>query len=129
MSPRKKTSRAVIKSARFNPVTSEKDMKALEIIEELEGKGYNFHQIAVDAILTRGGATPEMFDPENGTRNMISQLETMLADFSADLMRNLKGRRDFDIDDDDEGRVSQFTANFAKGFLARQQQVLGDDEE
>jgi len=128
MSPRKKTSQAVIKSARLNPVTSEKDMKALEIIEELEGKGFNFHQIAVDAILAKGGATPEMFDQENMARHIMSRLEGVLANFSDELMHNLKSRGGLDLDDDD-GEVSRFTSTFARGFLERQQQVLGDDEE
>lgn len=127
MSPRLKTSRAIIKSARFNPTTSEKDMKALEIIEDLEGKGYNFHQIAVDAILHRGGATPEMFDRENTAQQIMARLEGVLANFSDELMHNLKSRGSLDLEDDD-GEVSRFTSNFARGFLERQQQVLGDDE-
>lgn len=128
MSPRQKTSQAIILSARINPRTSDKDRMALEIIRDLEEKGYKRKQIIVDAILARGGATPEMFDQETFAQQIMSHLETVLADFSVDLLRNIKSRDDIDIDESDDGEVSRFTTNFAKGFIERQQQVLGDDE-
>lgn len=130
MAKRKKTTQAVILSARLNPATSDKDRMALEIIREKEAEGMNFKQIAVDAILHRGGATPEMFDRETSTQKLVTHLEAMLSDFSADLLRNLKGRGSFPPDDDeDEEGVSRFASTFAKGYLQRQQKALGDDDE
>lgn len=125
---RQKTSKAVIYSARLNPVTSEEDRKAIEIIKDLEADGFNFKQIAVDAILRAGGVKPEMFAREGGTSKLLAQLETMLADFSSDLMRNLKNRGDVQTEgdeSDDEG-ISNFASTFAKGYIQRQQQALGD---
>lgn len=128
---RQKTTQAVILSARLNPVTSEYDRKALEIIRELEANGFNFKQIAVDAILRAGGAKPEMFERDSGTAALLARFETLLADFSTDLVRNLKSRGNLPVDDDedDEEGVSRFASTFAKGYLQRQQQALGDDEE
>lgn len=129
--PLPKTSQAVILSARLNPVTSERDRMALEIIRRLEGEGFNFKQIVVDAILHADGKTPEMFERDQGAGQIVSRLETLLADFSSDLLRNLKSRGNVPVDDDDEDDegVSRFASTFAKGYLQRQQQALGDDEE
>lgn len=128
---RKKTSAAVILSARLNPVTSQYDRKALEIVKHQETKGFNFKQVAVDAILRSEGYTPEMFERDTSVSKLFAHLETMLADFSSQLMEGLKNRGVSSIDDDlhSEGGISKFSQTFARGYLQRQQQALGDDEE
>lgn len=128
---RKKTSAAVILSARLNPVTSQYDRKALEIVKHQETKGFNFKQVAVDAILRSEGYTPEMFERDTSVSKLFAHLETMLADFSSQLMESLKNRGVSSIDDDlhSEGGISKFSQTFARGYLQRQQQALGDDEE
>lgn len=125
---RKKTTKAVILSARLNPATSDEDRKALEIIREKEAEGFNFKQIVVDAINRAGGVTPEMFARDNSTAKLLLQLEHLLADFSNDLVRTLKNNGSVQLDDDDEDSAghSRFASTFAKGFMQRQQQALGD---
>ncbi len=128
---RKKTTQAEILSARLNPITSEYDRRALEIIHKREQEGFNFKQTAVDAILRAGGYTPEMFERDTGAAKLILHLESLLANFSSELMQALKERGTSSIDDDlhSEGGLSKFSQTFARGYLQRQQQALGDDDD
>jgi hypothetical protein len=128
--PRQKTSKAVIKAARFNPETSEYDRRALEIIEQLEADGYNFKQIVVDAILRASGATPEMFErPGVGT----ADLQRLLEQFAQEILNEVRKGGDVPkasrhADGDDPADVSPFTRNFARSFVQRQQRATGEDE-
>lgn len=125
--PQKKTTQAVIKHARLNPVTSIEDKKALEIIAELEAEGYNFKQIAVDAILRAGGAKPEMF-ARTSNGDLMSGMEDMLSRFADEILSKIQisgGRINEESSDDQE---SPFSRNFAKSFMQRQQRAMGDEE-
>jgi predicted transcriptional regulator len=136
--PRVKTSKAVIKCARLNPI-NEAEEKALLIIDHLESKGYNFKQIVVDAINRAGGVTPEMFtkDEDRQTARMAKMLENALEQFGQELTEKLQEKLQakvspsgiFADDDEEGGSKSQFVRTFAKGFLQRQQSALGEDKD
>jgi DNA-binding transcriptional MerR regulator len=128
--PPKKTTEAEHRSMRLNPRTSAADAKVLEIIKKWEAQGFNFKQIASDAILRAEGIRPETFnDPALKDQQLLGQIEDMLARFADDLIKQIgsrsQGTRADEEDDGDDGPeeqpVSKFARNFAKGFLQRQQ--------
>lgn len=124
---RQKTTQAVIKHARLNPVTSAEDKAALDIIQELEADGYNFKQIAVDAILRVNGMKPEMFARPN-PQNMMTDMEDMLSRFAQEIVLAVK-RGGIQPNDEPEGETdSPFSRNFAKSFMQRNQRAMGDGE-
>lgn len=127
--PPRKTSRAVYKTARLNPTTSQLDKEALEIIERLEAQGWNFKQIAVDAILRAGGKTPEMFEQSGGT---VAGLEKLLDQFAKEIINEVRKGGVFtgnqqDDEDEDDIEMSPFTRSFARSFIERQQRASEDD--
>lgn len=124
---RQKTTQAVIKHARFNPATSAEEKAALDIIQELEADGYNFKQIAVDAILRMNGAKPEMFARPN-PQNMMADMEDMLSRYAQEIITAVK-RGGVQIEDEANGDSdSPFSRNFAKSFMQRNQRAMGDEE-
>lgn len=125
--PRKKDSKAVYYAARFNPKTSEEDAKAIEIIERLKDRGFNFKAIAQDAILRADGVTPEMFsDSTSANAMLIGKIEDILAHFAEELISRMgslprvASEADEDSDEYELGETSKFARNFARGFLQRQ---------
>lgn len=126
---RTKTTQARYYSARFNPVTSKEDAKAIEIIDRLIAEGFNFKAIATDAILRAEGVTPQMFH-NSLTANavLISRMEDLLTQFASDLIDRMGSMPrsesvDYDAIEDEEiaAPSSAFARNFAKGFMQRQQ--------
>lgn len=119
--PREKTSQAEHFSARLNPITSPEDRAALEIIHDLEGKGYNFKQIVVDAILRVSGHTPEMFSRHNPS-DLLLGVENLLERFAGEIVGQIKqGNITLeDIPGTDVSGNSPFMQNFTKSFVQRQ---------
>lgn len=119
--PREKTSQAEHFSARLNPVTSPEDRAALEIIHDLEGQGYNFKQIVVDAILKASGHTPEMFAHHNPS-DLLLGVENLLERFAGEIVGQIRqGNITLeDIPGADASGNSPFMQNFTKSFVQRQ---------
>ncbi len=122
-----KTTQAVIKHARLNPVTSAEDKAALEIIDQLEADGYNFKQIAVDAILRVNGMKPEMFARPN-PQNMMADMEDMLSRFAQEIVTAVKHGSVQPESESISESDSPFSRNFAKSFMQRNQRAMGDEE-
>lgn len=121
--PLPKTSKAVIKTARLNPINPE-EASALKIIADNEAKGFNFKETIVDAVNRCGGLTPDMFTKQRGLT------EQDFRDFASQLLSeigNSKGRQEVAPVDDDGAEVSKFTQTFLTGLRQRQQQT--DDDE
>ncbi len=129
---KEKTSLAVIKTARLNPINHEEAV-TLEYISELEKQGYNFKQIIVDAILARAGATPEMFTREKQSEHLAHVVEESFSKFAAELMQRIsagtiKVSASIDEDQNRSDGLSAFARNFGRGLLQRNQMTQGDDE-
>lgn len=145
--PRVKTSKAIVKPARFNPIHPA-EAEALAEIQYWEEQGYNFKQLVLDRILRAKGHTPDMY-----ARNQINAeelagsvaslvlggIDNLLHQFGLDLISTLKsagykkaGSSNNESDYDDEESVSAaeqaLLKNFIGGYKARQQQISGDDE-
>lgn len=116
---------AVYYHANLNPRTSEADRKAVEIIEGLKAKGYNFKQIAVDAILQVNGIDPAVI-PQNGLTTVA--LEDLLTRFADQIIGEIKSSGgsirlpDAQPEDTANGKASPFAKRFAKSFASRQQE-------
>lgn len=122
--PHIKTSKAIIKSARLNPINPE-DKAALDIIKKLEKQGYSFKQIVVDAVLLADGRTPEMFAKTADTQGVLSRMETLLEQFAQEIIHS-RPQGGIGIPDE-PGEDTHFAKNFAQAFLQRQQQAQGDE--
>ena len=124
-----KTSKAVLKTARINPESGEANANALRIIQELEGDGWSFGAIVIDAINRADGKTPEMFDTGRLTTSSIRQIFDEMLDKFADELVSRIGRGQSIVPTDDEvaaGNVSPFAAKLAKKYKERNQQVKGE---
>ncbi len=116
---------AVYYHANLNPRTSEADRKAIEIIEALKKQGYNFKQIAVDAILKNNGINPSVI-PQNGLTTV--GLEDILTRFADQIISEIKANGgsirlpDVQSEDVSNGKASPFAKRFAKSFANRQQE-------
>lgn len=130
-----KTSRAVIKTARLNPINPE-EKRALDHLRKMERQGFNFKQVVVDAINYRDGATPEMFthDDHDPMTLMEQKIERLFSQLAAELVSKIGNgevRLSDSLEEDasrDDG-VSAFTRNFARGLLQRQEMTMGSTEE
>lgn len=135
---RPKSSKAKIYHARLNPINPHEG-RAMELIEEWEQKGVNFKQLAVDRILRCEGYTPELFDteiakaPSIDVGELVGQMQTLLEQFAAEIVSHIqKGHKSgaSPIEDEDDGeQVSRFSRNFVNGFIQRQQQGRGNDDD
>lgn len=119
---------------RLNPANPDGlDRDTLKIIEQLEGEGFTFKAIAQDAILRASGKTPEMYSRAGGGGGItLADVQVLLERFAAEILQEVRrkggGRVSADADDDhDDGSVSPFAAKFAKSFLDRQRQTVGDE--
>lgn len=121
MGAKKKTTLAMYRTARFNPATSQEDRDAVAIIQRLEADGYNFKQIAQDAILRADGKSPDMYAKP---ANSFDGLRSLLEEFAQTLIDEIRSRGSAPAvsDDDDyvEAGSTQFVAKFAASFLDRQ---------
>lgn len=119
--PPKKSTQAEYKHARFNPVTSDEDRRALEIIHRLEAEGYTFKQIAQDAILRADGWKPEMFSGAGDKSGAIlNRMEDMFAQFADEIVRRAGSTPNFSREMEDDGERSNYTRTLAKSFMQRQ---------
>ncbi len=133
--PRNPSSRAVIKAARLNPINRE-EAKALAYIQKLEGEGYNFKEIVVDAINRAQGLTPEMFTREvaDESNRFAGLVEQILARFASELLSHIKTGQvhvSQNVDEDaqrDDG-MTAFAKNFSRGLLQRQQMIRGGEDD
>lgn len=128
-----KTSQAVIKPARLNPKNPH-EREVLRILGEKEKQGYNFKQVAVDAILRAEGCTPEMFDKEP-VGDIFSLIKEAIAEAIPAALRHYSGLRmqqspDAPEEEIDES-VSEFSKSFATSYLQRRESLVGqpDDED
>lgn len=125
--PLKKTTKAVIKSARLNPVTSERDRAVLELIEQGAADGYTFKDIVIDAILYANGKTPDNFDRPQ-SNDILSGMEDLLSRFADEIVREVKnGGSVGDATFNEPEASTNFSRNLAKTFMQRQQQNKGDE--
>lgn len=111
-------------SFRLHP-SDPKEKQAIEIIQDLQAKGYAPREIMTDAILRAAGYTPEMFR-EGGDKLTPSLLESILAEFARDMLQEIRAAggtiptqqsskpSPFDEDEDEE-----FSKNIAAGWAAR----------
>lgn len=125
---RPKTTQAVIKTARLNPATSAEDKAALEIIQELEGQGYNFKQIIVDAVLRGNGFKPEMFARPN-SGDLMRGMEDMLSSFAQEILSEVRKGGVRTEEEPASEADSPFSRNFAKSFMQRQQRATGEEDQ
>lgn len=114
-------SEAVYFHARLNPATSEADKAALEIINDLISRNYNFKEIAVDAILRSAGVDPATL-PQTGLT--ASALEDLLTRFGDRLINEIKAGGGYipqtePEPDEGNGKPSPFTRRFAQSFANR----------
>lgn len=130
--PKLKTSKAVIKCARLNPINQE-ESEALKILEELALEGFNFKKVVVDAILFAKGRTPEMFTRESATDHLGHILEGLFQQFAEDLLKQLHAGRvrlpeNVEEDAQKPDGLSAFARNFSKSLLQRQAMTLGEED-
>jgi hypothetical protein len=146
----------VFKSARFRR-DRDVDAQVLDIIDYYEKqrpKKVSFKDLVTDAILRYQGIDPVVFQKDeyphqkpatvDEIRELLEQMpqssgitledvQRLLETFADEIIRHLKksgGRSRDTIEDDDDGEtVSAFAKNFARGFMQRQRQGVGDDDE
>lgn len=129
---RQKTTKADIYSARLNPIAQNpREIEAVRLIEEAIARGFNFKQIVVDAVLFANGRTPEMFDGQTPEFDISS---ASLALINATVKAALKNARFSgnanvleDDEESDDQELSDFTKNFAQGFIQRRKSAHGDE--
>lgn len=133
--PRRATSLAVFKTARFNPIHREEET-ALAYIEKLEAQGFSFKEIVTDAINRAAGATPEMFSREVAydSSRFVGLVEQVFGNFRDELLEKIGSGavRIAPTAAEDERRddgISAFAKNFQRGLMERQEMLHGEDEE
>lgn len=127
MTKRQKTTKAVHKTARLNPI-HKLEREVLEVIAYWESKGVNFKQLVVDRIGRYDKElTPEFFVTEYADDNN----EELLKRYTDYLLEELKttgyqpsGRGQQEVGGDNTG----FSLKLAQGFQARRKQGQGDDD-
>ena len=121
MAKREKTTKAENRTMRINPETSQQDADTLAIIKQLEAQGYNFKQIAQDAILRANGHQPEMYS-KNPSGFILGSIEDMLSRFASEVISNVRGSggRGKSEEINDEEDVTPFANKLAQSFIQRQ---------
>lgn len=121
------TKKSTVISIRLNPAVEE-DQRVLDILNELQERGFSHREIITDAILRAEGHTPEMYHDADGkvTRHI---LELMLSEFAREIVDNVrqfapqttqKASPHNKGESDDE-----YANNLAKGFLTRRKRGQG----
>lgn len=115
------TKKSTVVSIRLNPAVEE-DKRVLDILNELQERGFSHREIITDAILRAEGHTPEMYHEADGkvTRHL---LELMLSEFAREIVDNLRQNTPqttqkaapFNKGENDD----EYANNLAKGYLAR----------
>lgn len=116
-------------SFRLNPAFPE-DADAIALIDGLLAQNWSTRQIMTDALLHADGRTPEMYSTQQQglTAESLEAILVRCLDEYAQHTHRQPRKAVAEVDDDNED-VSSWTRNFAKGFVARQAQVTGDDDE
>lgn len=120
-------------SFRLNPAYPQ-DKDAIDMIEHKTREGYSMRQIMTDAILFASNHTPEMYAQYGEEGSQPVNLEAMLSAFAQDIIKTIEQRMGSkkktqveEVDgSEDQG---QWVKTLTKGFIARQQQVMEDDED
>lgn len=131
--PQQKTSQSRIYSFRLNPINAY-EKQVIDIFDYWLTQSVGHKQVIVDRVLRGEGHTPEMYESETAplAARLAAQLEPMLKQFAYELLKNYpaaQGTGARRVPEDDDNEVTQFTRNFARGFLQRSREVVGDDEE
>lgn len=116
-----KTTKAIYRTVRINPLTSKEDADMFEIVTRLEAEGFTFKQIAQDAILRAEGQKPEMYSRVS-SGYILGGVEEMLTRFAEELLSKIGTTQRVvkpDADSDDDGEVTPFATKFAKSFIER----------
>jgi hypothetical protein len=122
---KEKTSLAVVKCIRLNPINPE-EAWALEYLQSKEDEGFGLKETIIDALNARAGATPEMFTKERQENRVMAMVEQVMGELR-DQIRN--GKLDLSTDNPQrDDQLSDFTQTFGRGFLQRQAMTMGDDE-
>lgn len=120
-------------SARFNPVTDDNERRVIEIIDDYAGRGYNFKNLALNAILEYEGV-PVVSPSAMNSMQLLKQMQSMLVEFAQEILEQINsGERSAaqyeDVGDEgNEGAPSRFAQQFAAGFMERQRRVMGDED-
>lgn len=122
---RGKTSKAKLLTARLNPINPA-EASALRILDERKTQGFNFKQVAVDAINRAAGVTPEMIGSSSQLGSFTRVMENLLQEFSEKLL-NSGAFNGAPHEQEARQNVSKFTSNFVKGLKERQQSSEEDD--
>lgn len=118
MGAKVKTTEAEYRSMRINPKTSKEDADTLKIIQQLEGKGWTFKQIAQDAILRSAGHEPEMY-ARNESGFILGNFEDMLTRFAHEIIDSLRGQGGELAQSTSKVEISSFANKFAKSIKQR----------
>lgn len=120
-------------SFRLNPAYPQ-DKDAIELLRQWLAEGYSTRQIMTDAILSRGNKRPQMYsNREDNTAQLLSSFDSMLTKFGEEMLQELQQRVAVmqvsdQMDENGAEDDSQWVQNFTKGFMARQAQVMGDED-
>ena len=104
----------------------DKERQAIEVLEDLQEKGFPIREIMTDAILRLAGYTPEMFR-DSGEKLTPSLFESILADFGKHLIGQIRANggvisasqstnADIEFDEDED---PDMVKNIAAGWAAR----------
>lgn len=118
-----KTTKAIYRTVRINPQTSQEDADMFEIVTRLESEGFTFKQIAQDAILRASGQRPEMY-AKVSSGYILGGVEEMLSKFADEILKKLdtaspRSTGVVSDDDDDDGEVSPFATKLAQSYIQR----------
>lgn len=123
--------------------TDEHEAAALVVWEKLS-KEFSARQIITDALLCASGHTPDMFGNAGRNAPIIGQIRQalreefennraeLLAQFGQEVVKMIRQNGLALVEDEPDApqaKVSPFMQNFARGFIERQNQVMGSDDE
>lgn len=118
-------------SLRLNPAYEE-DLAAIEHLDRMIEQGYSARQIVTDALCRASGLVPEMFSRRDDMTMLYANLESLLSNFAGEIIKAVQQRGARAVyreeDERNDGEDGTWVRNFARGFIARQQQALGEDE-
>lgn len=125
---RQKTSKAKHYAARLNPI-HDIEKRVMDIIDYWEKQGINFKQLIVDRI----ARVDLELTPETYVQEAPHSIDALLERYTEHLLTELEKRgvqtATLSKPDDETEGASQFSRKIAQGFMARQRQTLGDDDE
>ena len=127
MSKRQKTTQAVHKTARLNPIHKlERDV--LEVIEYWERNGVNFKQLVVDRIARYDmNLTPEIYVNEVAPDSSTEELLQRYTDYLLEELKTTGVQTGSNEQAQSEGDNGAFSKRLAEGFAARRKKGHGDE--